>query len=288
MTLPQPFLFGERLRDGQALDEVLATPIWSYSKPLTATVGGTRTTSLRITETVANVATVGATGAGVTLPVALPGKVVMVCNNTTTDLRVFSNDPSTINGISGDTGILQPGPSVGFYIAQALREWVTAKLPTSASLLHYGSFYSDQIQTNTDNTARLIMTLNNTVATSPGISIVGGSQITVAYDGVYNIQFSAQMDKTDSGTDNVEIWLMVNGQNVSDSNTTLTMTNNNTKLVAAWNFVLPLNAGDYVQLAWFSADVGMRIFAQAAHAAVPGVSPARPAIPSLIVTVNSL
>jgi hypothetical protein len=96
------------------------------------------------------------------------------------------------------------------------------------------------------------------------------------------------MDKTDSGTDNVEIWLMVNGQNVSDSNTTLTMTNNNTKLVAAWNFVLPLNAGDYVQLAWFSADVGMRIFAQAAHAAVPGVSPARPAIPSLIVTVNSL
>jgi hypothetical protein len=288
MTIPTPLSYGKRLQDGFTLDELLASPVWSYSRPLTATVGGTRTTSPTITETVANVATVGASGAGVTLPVAIPGKVVLVCNNTTTDLRVFSNDPSTINGISGDTGILQPGPSVGLYIAQALREWVTAKLPTSATLLHYGSFYSDQLQTNTDNTARMIMTLNNTVATSPGISIVGGSQITVAYDGVYNLQFSAQLEKTDSGTDNVEIWLMVNGQNVPDSNTTLTLTNNNTKLVAAWNFVLPLIAGDYMQLAWFSTDAQMRILAQAAQAAVPGVSPARPAIPSLIVTVNSL
>jgi hypothetical protein len=288
MTFPQPFDFGKRLNDGQTLDEVIGNPIWSYSKPLSATVGGTRATSTKIVETIANVATVGASGAGVTLPVALPGKVVLVCNNTTTDLRVFSDGSSTINGTGGDTGVLQPGPSVAFYIAQSLRQWVTAKIPTAATLLHYGSFYSDQIQTNTDNTARQIMTLNKTVATSPGISIVGGSQITVAYDGVYNVQFSAQLDKTDSGTDNVDIWLMVNGQNVPDSNTSLTMTNNNTKLVAAWNFVLPLNAGDFVQLAWYSADADMRIFAQAAQAAVPGVSPQLPAIPSLIVTVNSL
>lgn len=288
MTFPQPLLFGERLRDGQTLDELLATPVWSYSKPLTALVGGTRATSPKITEAVVNVATVGAVGAGVTLPVALPGKVVLICNNTTTDLRVFADGSSTLNGVSGDTGVLQPGPSVALYIAQALRQWVTAKIPTAPTLLSYGSFYSDQIQPNTDNTARQIMTLNNTVAASPGISIVGGSQITVANTGVYNLQFSAQMDKTDSGTDNVDIWLMVNGQNLPDSNTSLTMTNNNTKLVAAWNFVLPLNAGDYMQLAWFSADAAMRIFAQAAQPAVPGVSPALPAIPSLIVTVNSL
>jgi len=288
MTLPLPLPSGFRLQDGLTLDELLAGPVWSTSRALTATVGGTMATSTRVTETIANVAVVGAPGAGVTLPVAMPGKVVLVCNNTATDLRVFANNSSTINGIGGDIGILQPGPSVGLYIAQALRQWVTAKLPTSATLLHYGSFYSDQLQPNTDNTARMIMTLNNTVATSPGISIVGGSQITVAYEGVYNLQFSAQMEKTDSGTDNVEIWLMVNGQNVPDSNTTLTLTNNNTKLVAAWNFVLSLNAGDYMQLAWFSADAQMRILAQAAQAAVPGVSPARPAIPSLIVTVNSL
>jgi len=288
MTFPQPLDFGKRLFDGQTLDEVLSNPIWSYSKPLTATVGGTRATSTKITEAIANVATVGATGAGVTLPVAIPGKVVLVCNNTTTDLRVFAEGSSTINGTGGDTGVLQPGPSVAFYIAQSLRQWVTAKIPTAPTLLSYGSFYSNQIQTNTDNTARQIMTLNNTVATSPGITIVSGSQITVANTGVYNIQFSAQMDKTDSGTDVVDIWLMVNGQNVADSNTTLSLVGNNAKVVAAWNFVVPLNAGDYVQLAWWSADADLRIYAQAAQAAVPGVSPALPAIPSLIVTINSL
>jgi len=288
MTFPQPLDFGKRLFDGQTLDEVIGNPIWSYSKPLTATVGGTRATSTKITEAIANVATVGAAGAGVTLPVAIPGKVVLVCNNTTTDLRVFAEGSSTINAVSGDTGVLQPGPSVAFYIAQSLRQWVTAKIPTAPTLLSYGSFYSNQIQTNTDNTARQIMTLNNTVATSPGISIVGGSQITVANTGVYNIQFSAQMDKTDSGTDVVDIWLMVNGQNVADSNTTLSLVGNNAKVVAAWNFVLPLNAGDFVQLAWWSADADLRIYAQPAQAAVGGVSPALPAIPSLIVTINSL
>lgn len=288
MTFPLPLTPGARLQDGLTLDQLLASPVWGITKPLTATIGGTAETSTKIFEAIANVAVVGAAGAGVALPVALPGKVMMVCNNTSTDLRVFSGGASTINGVSGAVGVIQPGPSVALYIAQALREWVTAKIPTAATLLHYGSFYSDQIQTNGDATARQIMTLNKIVGASPGISIVDGSKITVAYDGVYNVQFSAQMDKTDSGTDNVDIWLMVNGQNVPDSNTSLTMTNNNTKLVAAWNFVLPLNAGDFVQLAWWSADVDMRIFAQPAQSAVPGVSPALPAIPSLIVTVNSL
>lgn len=291
MTFPQPFLFGKRLQEGQSLDEVISNPIWALSAPLSATVGGTRTTSTKIVEAIANVATVGATGAGVTLPVAIPGKVILVYNNTTTDMRVFADDPSTIDGTTGDIGILQRAGTAAIFVAQALRAWTYSFMPISSSALSdYISAYDTTIQpTSPPATAanEQIMTFNTTAA-NLGISIQNNSQITVTRTGVYNLEFSAQFDKTDSGQDTVEVWLKVNGQPVPWSNTELDANNNNGKVVAAWNFVIQLNAGDYVELAWWSLDVNMRLFSQVAAPAVPGVSPARPAVPSVIVTMTGV
>lgn len=287
MPLPQPLLFGERLRDGQTLDQLLASPLWAYSNPLTAKTGGTRTTSPKITETIVNVAS-AASGAGVTLPVAVPGKIILVFNNTVNDLRVFADDPSNIDGTTGDVGILQRPQSLAIYTAQTLRTWTYVTLPTLASAFSdYLSAYDTSVQVNADNTAEQIITIN-TVDSSSGISIEAGSKIKVARTGVYNLQFSAQFDKTDSGQDTFELWLKKNGQLVSWSNTTVDANNNNAKVVAAWNFVMPLVAGDFLQLAWWSSDAAMRLYAQPAQAAVPGVSPARPAIPSVIVTMTGV
>jgi hypothetical protein len=291
MTFPQPFLFGERLREGQNLDEVLSAPIWSYSKRLTATVGGTRATSTKITETIANVVTVGAIGAGVTLPVAIPGKVMLVYNNSSTDMRVFADGGSSIDGVTGDAGILQRGGTACLFVAQELRKWTYSFIPISlAPSSDYISAYDTTIQPPSPPATaenEQIMTFN-TVDSSLGISIVGGSQITVPRAGVYNLQFSAQFDKTDSGRDTFEVWLKKNGQPLAWTNTTSDANNNNAKVVAAWNFLLVLAAGDYLELAWWSPDVTMRLFAQAAQPAVPGVSPARPAIPSVIVTMTGV
>lgn len=288
MTFPQPFDFGKRLIDGQDLDGALANPIWSYTRPLTATVGGTRATSTKIVETVANVATVSAPGASLTLPVALPGKVMLVFNNGTNDLRVFADDPSTIDGVSGNTGVLIAASTMTLFVAQELRKWTYTTLALyTAPVRSYLSAYSDATQVNTDHHAAQIMTFNN-VVTSSGISIVSGSQITVANTGVFNVQFSAQLDKTDSGRDAIEIWLRKNGTDEPWSNTWVEADGNNAKVVAAWNWVLPLTAGDNVELVWWSADVDMRLFAMAAQTAVPGTSPARPAIPSVILTVTGV
>lgn len=291
MTIPQPLLFGERLRDGQTLDELFASPVWSYSRALTAKVGGTRATSMKITETISSVTTVGAIGAGVTLPVALPGKVMLLYNNSITDMRVFADGDSSIDGVTGDVGILQRGTSACLFVAQELRKWTYSFLPVASSAASdYISAYDTTIQpTSPPATAanEQIMTFN-TVDSSLGISIVGGSKITVTRPGIYNLQFSAQFDKTDSGQDTFEIWLKKNGQALNWSNTSSDANNNNAKVVAAWNFVLALAAGDYLELAWWSADVDMRLFARAAQAAVPGVSPARPAIPSVIVTMTGV
>jgi hypothetical protein len=146
----------------------------------------------------------------------------------------------------------------------------------------YGSFYSTQDQTNAGATATNKMTLNTTDIAA-GVSIVSNSRVTIANAGIYNIQFSAQLDKTDSGDDVVDIWLCKNGSPVANSNTQMTLVGNNGKHVAAWNFVVAASAGDYFELCWHSADTGVFLNYVAAAS-----NPTRPAIPSVILTVTQI
>ena len=146
----------------------------------------------------------------------------------------------------------------------------------------YGSFYSTQTQTNVAGTARS-MSLNITDITN-GVSISGSTNpfntyIKTQNAGVYDIQFSAQVDKTDSGTDEIWIWLRKNGTDISDSATSVQLTGNGAHYVAAWNFFVNSAANDYFQLMWYSPDANVRLHAETVFGVVPG-------IPSLIVTAN--
>lgn len=147
---------------------------------------------------------------------------------------------------------------------------------------YHGAFYSTATQTNPSASSTNVMTFDQT-SSSSGVTVVSNSQMTVAYAGYYNVAFSAQLDKTDSGSDDVEIFLLHNGNQVAWSNTKLTLPSNNSKMVAAWNWVIQLAAADHVQIGWYSADLDMRLLAQTA-----ATSPARPAIPSVIATVNQI
>ena len=147
---------------------------------------------------------------------------------------------------------------------------------------YYGSFYSTQDQTNAGATSVNKMTYNTTDF-SNGISIVSNSRITMANAGIYNIQFSAQFDKTDSGDDTVQIWLCKNGSNIANTNTEMTLVGNNGKHVAAWNFFVNAAAGDYFEICWHSSDTEVFINYIAA-----ATTPTRPAIPSVILTVNKV
>jgi hypothetical protein len=146
----------------------------------------------------------------------------------------------------------------------------------------YGSFYSTADQTNAGATSVNKMTLNSTDI-SNGVSIVSNSRITIANAGVYNIQFSAQLDKTDSGDDKVEIWLCKNGNPIANSNTETTLVGNNGKHVAAWNWFVQAAAGDYYEICWNAADTSLFL-----NSVVAASNPTRPAIPSVILTVNQV
>jgi hypothetical protein len=150
---------------------------------------------------------------------------------------------------------------------------------------YFGSFLSTTTQTNTSPGNALPMTFDTADAFNSGVRLgspTPNSQVIINNPGVYNLQFSAQLDKTDAGADTVDIWLSQDGVNVPNTNTVLTLTGNDDKVVAAWNFLIQTTtANSYFQLYWTSIDANLRILAQGTQ-----ISPTRPATPAIILTVT--
>ena len=145
--------------------------------------------------------------------------------------------------------------------------------------LRYGSFYDTTDQTAAVINTAYAMTFNSTDL-SAGVTIgTPTSRVYVDTHNVYNIQFSAQFVNTAGGTHNVWVWLRKNGTDVANSATTLRLQGNNAEAVAAWNFLLDMNAGDYFELMWEVSDLAVALLADPASAV-------HPAIPSIILTVT--
>ena len=153
---------------------------------------------------------------------------------------------------------------------------------TPIALFDQAYFYSTVTQTNPVASTTNFMTFNN-AAVNVGITLASATQIQVSKTANYNFQFSAQVEKTDAGTDTLDIWLVRNGVNYPDTNTTLSLNTATAPLLAAWNYTLALSAGDLVQIAWQSLDIDMRLLANVAQ-----ILPSRPATPSVRCTIVQL
>jgi hypothetical protein len=154
------------------------------------------------------------------------------------------------------------------------------------SVFKIGSFFSTQTQCATTINTPKAMTLNNTDAFSSGVSVVSNSQITVDATGIYNLQFSAQLDRVSgTGLDTIDIWYRVQGVDVANTNTKVTISGNvnESKVVASWNFFISLTAGQNVQLMYSVTDLAIQILYETANLTVP-----HPATPSLIVTMQKI
>jgi len=154
--------------------------------------------------------------------------------------------------------------------------------PQGGIAYYYGSFYDTTIQSNVVGGNTGIAMKFNSTDLSFHISITGGTRILFDYSGIYNLQFSAQFDKTDSGTDDVNVWFSKNGVYIPYSDTRITSVGNNDKKVAAWNYMTQVSGGDYLEIIWASSDQDMRIYAEGPQT-VPYTSPG---IPSVICTVQ--
>lgn len=143
----------------------------------------------------------------------------------------------------------------------------------------YGSFYDTTTQTPAAINTAYAITFNTTDL-SYGVYIGSPtSRVYVVGDGVYDFQFSAQLDNTSGGSHLIYIWYRINGVDAAYSASQVRLKGTDGELVAAWNFIIKLKAGDYFELMYSATDTSVQILAQAAAAPVP-------AIPSVILTVT--
>ena len=144
---------------------------------------------------------------------------------------------------------------------------------------YYGAFSDSTTQTAAVINTAYPITFDTTDM-SYGVSIGSPtSRVYVENSGVYNFQFSAQLDNTSGGVVLAVIWCRVNGADVPRSAGRVRIKDNNSEAVPAWNYVLELNAGDYFELVWAADDTALQIQADAATGL-------HPAVPSVILTVT--
>ena len=227
-----------------------------------------------------NTFTTVASGAGAKLPPTEEGEVIYVTNNGANALKIYPYEATTtIDG--GVPSTVNVGCSA-IYFAPTRTSWQGIQGFNSAvPILHYGSFYDTTTQTAAAVNTAYAMSFNST-AESNGVSIGSPtSRVYVSQDGVYNIQFSVQIDKTSGATGNVYIWLDLNGTSVTESGGTVAVQGTSARTIASWNYVISLDAGQYIRMMWSTDDTGIRLLHNTA------VSPC-PAIPSVILTVTQV
>lgn len=113
------------------------------------------------------------------------------------------------------------------------------------------------------------------------------SRITAARKGHYNFQFSAQITSGSSSGKKIWFWPRLNGVDVPNSCSEVSISGSNTLLVPAWNFVLYLAENDYFQLMYAVEDTNIQILSDTAKTGANGTANfARPAVPSVILTVT--
>ena len=226
-----------------------------------------------------NVTTVGS-GAGVKLPQTEMGETIIVRNGGANPLLVYPYDAnSSINSVG--SGLINTGCSALFF---AVSNTVWEELQgfgRAVPILHYGAFSDTTLQAVTSVGEAMAMTFDTTDAAN-GISIGSPtSRIVVDNQGVYNVQFSAQLDKTSGAAAVIHIWLRKNGTNVPNTTSRVVVQGTAAELVAAWNFVIQLEPTNYVELMWESNDADVVLLAASATSVYP-------AIPSVICTVTQV
>ena len=208
--------------------------------------------------------------------------------NTTDEIVGLINTPYPLQF---DTTDLSNGVTASITTASVTASITTTVLTVTA--VSTGEISIGQVITGTGVTAdtRVIAFLTGTGGTgtytvdksqtvvSTTISATKQTRLVVDADGVYNFQFSAQLDKTSSTAKNVWIWARIDDVDVPDSATKVTLAGSSAASVAAWNFVYNLSANSYFELMWAAEDVGCIMPSEPASSFVPS-------IPAIIMTVT--
>lgn len=104
----------------------------------------------------------------------------------------------------------------------------------------------------------------NTTDFANDTSLVSTTAMTVAVAGIYNMQFSVQIENGDNAPNDVFLWLRQNGTDIIGSTGKVGMparkgTNDPSHDIKGWNYFLSMNAGDYVEIWWSTTGINVTI-----------------------------
>jgi hypothetical protein len=147
----------------------------------------------------------------------------------------------------------------------------------------YGAFSDFTDQTTTANTATLVALATTDFSNQVTIAT---SKITVQNAGIYNLQFSVQLESSSNAPQDVFIWLKQNGVDIVGSTGKVGLPARKSPGdpfhdIKGWNYFLSMAASDYVQIYWSTTSVDVSIQTYAASA-----SPTKPSTASVVATMS--
>lgn len=149
----------------------------------------------------------------------------------------------------------------------------------------YGAFSnnSDQVAPSVGVSAVVVF---DTTEESNGVYLSNTTRINVRNAGLYNFQYSLQLQNSTNDGQYADIWFRVNGTDVPRSGSRFGLparksTGDPSHLIGSMNIFLTLSAGDYVEIAGAVSNTGVTLEHFPADTGIP-----RPAIPAVIATAQ--
>jgi hypothetical protein len=127
----------------------------------------------------------------------------------------------------------------------------------------------------------------DTTSVSNGINLDAGD-VEFLSAGLYEYSFNVQLDKSGSGVDICDLWLRLNGTDISNSGSRISIQGNTGQCLAVCSFLVSVNAGDKIALVFASADSSMSATYFPDWTVSGGDPYDRPAIPANIVQVKKI
>ena len=155
------------------------------------------------------------------------------------------------------------------------------------------SAYDSSNQFSTSNTATIVTF--TTLTSGSGFTLNANSTATCAYTGIYKIDYSLQFANTNNAPHDADVWLKVNGTNVTESGTRFSLPARKSAGVSSYvcgysHVTFQVNAGDVIGLYWATDQAAtanasvLGIYIEALPASASPYS--RPSIPSSIGTIQ--
>ena len=149
----------------------------------------------------------------------------------------------------------------------------------------YGSFSNniDQLAPSAGTSAVVVF---DTTEESNGVYLSDTTRINVRNAGLYNFQYSLQLQNSTNDGQYADVWFRINGTDVVRSGSRFGLPQRRSgsspsHIIGSMNIFLDLSAGDYVEIAGAVSDTGVTLEHFAADGAIP-----RPSIPAVILTAQ--